>query len=80
MIFYSGNIIVHGGSGMKSFPLASSDMAGTWTVTVRDMLSGQTVIHKLDVESASSRLQRGFHQRRWANRQPEHFCRIIRSI
>ena len=50
MVFYSGNILAHGGSGMRSIPLASNDVTGTWTVTVRDILSGQSVTNKLDVE------------------------------
>ncbi len=50
MLYYSGNILAKQGSGVKSFPLASNDQTGTWTVTVQDMLSGQIVTRKLDVE------------------------------
>jgi hypothetical protein len=49
MVFYSGNIIENGG-GVRSIPLADSDPAGTWTVTVQDIMSGQTVTRQLDVE------------------------------
>ncbi len=50
VLYYSGNVIAHQGSGIRSIPLASNDVAGTWTVSVQDMLSGQTITHKLEVE------------------------------
>jgi hypothetical protein len=50
VLYYSGNVIAHQGSGIQSIPLASNDVAGTWTVTVQDMLSGQTITRKLEVE------------------------------
>lgn len=50
VLYYSGNLIAKQGSGVKSIALASNDVAGKWTITVQDMLSGQTVTHSLDVE------------------------------
>lgn len=50
MIYYSGNLIAERGSGVKSFPLAVNDIAGKWTVSVRDILSGQTITRNIDVE------------------------------
>jgi hypothetical protein len=49
MVFYSGNIIANGG-GVRSIPLAVNDPAGTWTVTVHDIMSGQTVTRRIDVQ------------------------------
>lgn len=49
VLYYSGNLIASRGAGVKSIPLASNDMAGTWTITVQDMLSGQTATRKLNV-------------------------------
>jgi hypothetical protein len=49
MVFYSGNIIANGG-GVRSIPLAGNDPTGDWTVTVHDIMSGQTVIRHLDIE------------------------------
>jgi hypothetical protein len=48
MTFYSGNIIANGG-GVRSIPLADSDPAGSWTITVHDIMSGQTVKRQLEV-------------------------------
>jgi len=50
MIYYSGNLIARHGGGAKSFPLAVNDVAGKWTVSVRDILSGQTIIRNVDVD------------------------------
>ena len=50
MIDYSGNIIARQGRGAKSIPLAVNDPTGKWTITVQDMLSGQTVTRELNVE------------------------------
>jgi hypothetical protein len=48
MVFYSGNIIANSG-GVRSIPLAKNDPAGTWTVAVRDVMSGQTITRNLEV-------------------------------
>ncbi|MFC3103778.1 beta-galactosidase [Salinisphaera aquimarina] len=50
MLAYSGNVIVRAGGGRKRIPLALNDPTGTWRVTVHDLLSGQTVTRRLDVE------------------------------
>ncbi|MEO6828390.1 MAG: alpha-amylase family protein, partial [Acidobacteriaceae bacterium] len=50
VLYYSGNVIARNGSGIRSIPLASNDVVGTWTVSVQDMLSGQTITRKLDIE------------------------------
>lgn len=50
MPYYSGNLIVHQGAGVKSIPLASNEQTGTWTVTVHDILSGQTVTRNVQVQ------------------------------
>lgn len=50
VLYYSGNVITKQGAGVKSIPLASNDMTGKWTITVHDVLSGQTVTRNLDVE------------------------------
>ncbi len=50
VLYYSGNLIAKQGGGVKSIPLASNDVAGKWTVTVQNMLSGETVTRNLDVE------------------------------
>jgi hypothetical protein len=39
--YYSGNVLAKSGSGEKSLPLAMNEAAGTWTIRVRDLLSGQ---------------------------------------
>jgi len=48
--YYSGNLIANQGAGVKTIPFASNDTTGTWTITVQDMLSGQTETRKVDVE------------------------------
>jgi hypothetical protein len=50
ILYYSGNLIARQGGGVKSIPLASNDMTGKWTVTVRDILSGQTITRSVGVE------------------------------
>ncbi|MGO8718768.1 MAG: hypothetical protein ACLQMO_06070, partial [Acidobacteriaceae bacterium] len=50
VLYYSGNLIVQHGAGVKSIPFAVDDAAGKWTVVVRDVLSGQTVTQTMDVE------------------------------
>lgn len=50
MLDYSGNIIARHGGGVKLIPLAANDPAGKWTITVHDLLSGQTVTRSLNVE------------------------------
>ncbi len=40
---YSGNILVEGGKGQWSFPLALSDANGTYAITCKDVLTGQVV-------------------------------------
>ena len=50
MFNYSGNIIARQGGGVKAIPLAVNDLPGKWTITVHDMLSGQTVTRSLMVE------------------------------
>jgi hypothetical protein len=47
---YSGNLIVHHGGGAKRIPLAINEATGPWTVTIHDLLSGQTVTRSLDVD------------------------------
>jgi hypothetical protein len=49
-LYYSGNLIVKHGAGIKPIPFAVNDAAGKWTVVVRDVLSGQTVTKKMSVE------------------------------
>jgi len=49
MVFYSGNIIANSG-GVRSIPLAINDPAGAWTIAVHDIMSGQTVTRKLEVQ------------------------------
>lgn len=47
---YSGNLIARHGGGIKLIPLAANDVAGKWTITVHDLLSGKTIRRTLDVE------------------------------
>ena len=47
---YSGNMIVAEGAAAKLLPLAFNDKAGTWTIRVKDLLSGETVTAPLKVE------------------------------
>ena len=49
-VFYSGNVIAHGGSGVKSIPFAVSDTPGNWTIDVHDVMSGQSVQQTIDVQ------------------------------
>lgn len=49
-IFYSGNIIATNGGGVRLLPLAANDPAGNWTITIRDIMSGQTVTRTLQVD------------------------------
>jgi hypothetical protein len=50
VIYYSGNLIVKQGSGVKSIPLAANDAPGKWTVVVRDVMSGQVITQTMNVE------------------------------
>ncbi len=50
VLYYSGNVIARQGAGVKSIPLAANDAPGQWTVTVQDMLSGQTITRNFDVK------------------------------
>jgi hypothetical protein len=50
VLYYSGNVIASQGSAIKSIPLASNDVVGAWTVNVQDMMSGQVVTRKMNVE------------------------------
>ncbi len=50
MIDYSGNIIARQGGGVKSIPLAVNDPPGKWTITVHNLLSGESVTRSLNVE------------------------------
>ncbi|MEO6828648.1 MAG: beta-galactosidase [Acidobacteriaceae bacterium] len=50
VIYYSGNLIAKGGSGLKSIPFAANDAPGKWTITVQDMLSGRSVTRSIEVE------------------------------
>jgi hypothetical protein len=47
---YSGNTIAAGGEVDKVLPLALNDKAGTWTIRVKDLLSGATATASLNVE------------------------------
>ncbi len=47
---YSWNMIVAEGAAAKLLPLAFNDKAGTWTIRVKDLLSGETVTAPLKVE------------------------------
>jgi len=50
MMDYSGNIIARQGGGVKSIPLAVNDPPGKWTITVHNLLSGESVTRSLNVE------------------------------
>ncbi|MBI3646085.1 MAG: beta-galactosidase, partial [Acidobacteriales bacterium] len=39
--YYSGNVLAPGGKAGKILPLALNDRTGTWTVRVKDVLTGQ---------------------------------------
>ncbi len=47
---YSGNVLAKQGHAAKDIPLAVNDPAGTWTVRLHDMLSGQVETRTLTVE------------------------------
>jgi hypothetical protein len=47
---YSENVIGDDRSAMKLLPFAYNDLPGTWTLHVRDMISGQTVDHEIAVD------------------------------
>ncbi|MGH9327591.1 MAG: beta-galactosidase [Terriglobia bacterium] len=49
-VFYSGDIIARNGGGDRLIPLAVNDATGTWTITIRDILNGQTVTRALEAE------------------------------
>lgn len=46
--YFSGNLLAPNGSAEKALPFAKNDAPGTWTVLVKDLLSGQS--QKLKVE------------------------------
>ncbi|HEX7361826.1 MAG TPA: beta-galactosidase [Bryobacteraceae bacterium] len=46
---YSGNILMSSQGGEKTLPLALNDPAGTWTIAVHDLLSGQKRKTTIDV-------------------------------
>ena len=48
--FYSGNVIVRQGAGVKSIPFAINDTPGKWTIDVRDVMSGQSVQQTIDLQ------------------------------
>ncbi|MGH9617933.1 MAG: hypothetical protein ACRD28_14430, partial [Acidobacteriaceae bacterium] len=50
VLYYSGNLIVKHGAGVKAIPFAANDAPGKWTVTVRDVMSGQTVTQNINLE------------------------------
>jgi hypothetical protein len=50
VVYYSGNVIARQGAGMKSISFAANDAPGTWTVVVRDLMSGQSVQQVVNVE------------------------------
>lgn len=50
VLYYSGNLIVKHGAGIKSIPFAVNDAVGKWTVVVHDVLSGQIVTQTMNVE------------------------------
>jgi hypothetical protein len=50
VVYYTGNVIAKGGSGIKSIPFAANDATGKWTITVQDIMSGQTVTRNIDVQ------------------------------
>ena len=40
--YYSGNVLAANGRADRILPLALNDDSGTWSVRVRDLLTGQT--------------------------------------
>lgn len=50
VLYYSDNLVATQGGGVQSIPLAANDAVGKWSITVQDMLTGQTVTRDLDVE------------------------------
>lgn len=47
--YYSGNVLARAGSTEKVLPLAKNEPTGTWTVQVRDLLSGQEKSARFEV-------------------------------
>ena len=47
---YSGNVLAPGGKAGKILPLAMNDRTGTWTVRVKDILTGQVQSAMIVVE------------------------------
>jgi hypothetical protein len=41
VLYYSGNVFAQKGHAAKQIPLAENDPAGTWTLRIHDLLSGQ---------------------------------------
>jgi uncharacterized protein YfaS (alpha-2-macroglobulin family) len=41
VLYYSGNVFAQKGHASKQIPLAENDPAGTWTLRIHDLLSGQ---------------------------------------
>jgi hypothetical protein len=50
VLYYSENVFAQSGHAAKQIPLAENDPAGTWTLQVHDLLSGQQKIIKMNVE------------------------------
>ena len=48
--YYSGNLLAAHGRASKLFPVAFNDVRGTWTLRVKDLLSGQTRTAAIEVE------------------------------
>jgi hypothetical protein len=48
--YYGGNVRATAGRAEKLLPLAGSDPAGAWQITVRDVLTGQKVNATLRVD------------------------------
>jgi hypothetical protein len=47
--YYSGNVLARNGSAVEVLPLAKNEPAGTWTVKVKDLLSGQKESARFEV-------------------------------
>ncbi|MCL4784733.1 MAG: beta-galactosidase [Bryobacterales bacterium] len=47
---YSGNVVATGGVASKTVPLALTDPAGAWRITVKDVLSGQQRTLNIEVQ------------------------------
>jgi hypothetical protein len=50
VLYYSENVFAQEGHAAKILPLAYNDPAGTWTVRIHDLLSGQQKIVKMNVK------------------------------